>query len=699
MGNVSSRTIAGDYTGLGEKGAYAIGNIDLRGGDAYDSDGTQRWRVKGTNLGLDSRRIDAEYGEQGKYKVKASFDDIPKERSDTFTTFYNGVGSGNLTLPGNWRYPAAYPFSTTTTAATLSGASVQAVDINGVATTDPSKVAYYNTPTVANTVNPPYIPAAYTAATAPGGNLALVGKIPVTATGVPGIVNDNPGSMHQVDIGTERKRSAGGISVNVTPDFIFAAGYTEEHKTGNKIVSAYTTGQVFVPEPVDYTTRQFDTSLSYTTKKAQFQLSYYGSLFENNISMMDVQNPFSVTTAAGTPAFGQWGLPPDNQFHQFNATGGYNFDKTTRLTVNASWGVGTQDQAFTPYAAGLPVAGYTVPAVPSAASCAPYAYSSAGAGGCVINGVVKAANTKYLGLPITSLGGEVDTTNLYAQLTARPIDNLRLLASYKYDDRDDQTPSNGYRYVARDGEGTNAAGTLVSNHPRSATTQTGVLEADYTFLPRTSLKLGYDWQEVDRTNVDQFEQSDSTENAFRIELRNTSTEFGTTERIGYAHSVRKVSDTGSSQYFVSEDASGPGYIKFMYADRDRDRVHGFVSYRPPTLPKLNLSADVGVNHDDYSNSPLGLTDSKGWDSTLSATYTFSKSLVVNAFYTHADARSTENDCLAVNATSGYVTATTTIRWRKCFHCSCGQRPSCIGPPKRLGQRCIEVFNEGQDFLP
>src|SRR4051794_29809166 len=43
----------GEYTGLNKAGVYGIGNFDVRGGDAYTEDnGTKRWQIWGTDLGL-----------------------------------------------------------------------------------------------------------------------------------------------------------------------------------------------------------------------------------------------------------------------------------------------------------------------------------------------------------------------------------------------------------------------------------------------------------------------------------------------------------------------------------------------------------------------------------------------------------------------------------------------------------------------
>src|ERR1035437_11132759 len=65
----------GEYNGLEKKGAYGIGNVDLRGGAAYDSDSAQRWRLKGADLGLETRSLQGEYGEQGRFGLNFGYDE------------------------------------------------------------------------------------------------------------------------------------------------------------------------------------------------------------------------------------------------------------------------------------------------------------------------------------------------------------------------------------------------------------------------------------------------------------------------------------------------------------------------------------------------------------------------------------------------------------------------------------------------
>ncbi len=106
VGDVSRSSFKfGQYNGLEKKGPFALGDIDLRGGGSYDSDSTFRWRVQGSDLGLDSRGIHAEAGEQGRFKVTAGFKDFVDNLSDTYQTPYLGAGSTSLSLPAGWIKP------------------------------------------------------------------------------------------------------------------------------------------------------------------------------------------------------------------------------------------------------------------------------------------------------------------------------------------------------------------------------------------------------------------------------------------------------------------------------------------------------------------------------------------------------------------------------------------------------------------
>ena len=117
--NVSKKSAKfGDYTGLNDKREYFIGDGSVR---SRDADGTY-WNLNASNLGLDSRSLDAEGGRQGKYKLLLKYDELPHFISDSALTPFSGSGGASLTLPpGFVRAP-------TTAAMPLAG-TLQQVDL------------------------------------------------------------------------------------------------------------------------------------------------------------------------------------------------------------------------------------------------------------------------------------------------------------------------------------------------------------------------------------------------------------------------------------------------------------------------------------------------------------------------------------------------------------------------------------------
>lgn len=91
----------GEYTGLKSSGVYVNGDFDVRGGDAYgEGNGTHRWQVYGSDLGLTSRSAGATLSDQGRWSVGVNFDQLTHYTSDSYQTPYSGTMGGNsFTLP------------------------------------------------------------------------------------------------------------------------------------------------------------------------------------------------------------------------------------------------------------------------------------------------------------------------------------------------------------------------------------------------------------------------------------------------------------------------------------------------------------------------------------------------------------------------------------------------------------------------
>ncbi|MFC1589145.1 MtrB/PioB family decaheme-associated outer membrane protein [Pseudomonadota bacterium] len=85
----------GRYSGLQTDGLFVIGEINI---ENYSEDG-EFLRLHATDIGLESRYLRAEFGEQGSYKVFLEYDELPNYKDNTAQTPFIGVGGSNLTLP------------------------------------------------------------------------------------------------------------------------------------------------------------------------------------------------------------------------------------------------------------------------------------------------------------------------------------------------------------------------------------------------------------------------------------------------------------------------------------------------------------------------------------------------------------------------------------------------------------------------
>jgi MtrB/PioB family decaheme-associated outer membrane protein len=87
----------GQFTGLTEKGGFPIGGFNwISRSQANDA---QYWQIHGANLGLDSRKLHAQGGVQGRWDASFSFDGLKKSQTDSAQFIHQGLGSSNLTLP------------------------------------------------------------------------------------------------------------------------------------------------------------------------------------------------------------------------------------------------------------------------------------------------------------------------------------------------------------------------------------------------------------------------------------------------------------------------------------------------------------------------------------------------------------------------------------------------------------------------
>ena len=413
-------------------------------------------------------------------------------------------------------------------------------------------------------------------------------------------------SLKPVELETERQRFGGGFDWSPLDHWKVQGNYRHEIKEGSD-----PTGAIFgtsggnprgsvIAVPIDYEFDEFNISLAYTGNKAQYSLDYHLSLFDNNDTSVFFDNPFNNCGGRGWTAgacfddgaVGQLGLFPDNQAHQINLSGGYNFTPKTRATATFSYAWWLQDETFLPYSNVFPT---TTP------------------------------------LPRNDLDGEINT--LFANITLfhRVNNKLDIKARYTYDDKDNDSPRDVYVRIAGDAQNQPAPGATAGsrvNWTYDLEKHKLELDGNYRVTPRTRMSLGYEYESKERNFS---EVTDTDEHTGKIKLSSNPVDYAS-GWLKYSHSVRDGSTYVSNQPFL--DGHDPDYVatlagdelfendpllrKFHFSDRDRDMLSGAINAFP--IETLTFSLSGHYKRDDFDEAVLGLQESKNTMVTLDVNY-------------------------------------------------------------------------------
>lgn len=103
LGHLSDDAFAfGKFTGLDEKGLVPMLDLRVVKRSAWDSDDAGYWSIEGNRLGLDARRLQLEFGQQGSYRVRMDYREFVNNTVGGGATPFTGVGTGVLSLPAGW---------------------------------------------------------------------------------------------------------------------------------------------------------------------------------------------------------------------------------------------------------------------------------------------------------------------------------------------------------------------------------------------------------------------------------------------------------------------------------------------------------------------------------------------------------------------------------------------------------------------
>jgi MtrB/PioB family decaheme-associated outer membrane protein len=397
------------------------------------------------------------------------------------------------------------------------------------------------------------------------------------------------GTGAELDFKTKRTSLGLGFTKIISPRLQFAVDLKTEKKEGERLFglgqicsplitgSCNTTlgsGVLMLPEPISANHSQVEARLSYALEKLRFSVGYYGSFYRNdNAALQPNLGGFASTT---TPELNSLALAPDNQAHQLDLSGNYDFTSTTHGSFKVGYAQATQNADF------------------------------AGAG---LVGPAGVAN----------LGAQVNTTMAKIGMTSRPMPKLSLLADLRYEDKDDQTPLANYNIA-----GAGATAVSVTNRDLSSKKIKGKLQASWQFTSDYRGTLGADYESIDRgaftatSSVSGFIplRQETTETGVRAELRRRLTNdlsgaisISSSKRDGSNWLQGSSSATGVTE--VADPATSLSSAIFMptLADRQRDKIKLFADWQPSEKLSLQFSAEEGK--DKFSTpSAYGLHDTR-----------------------------------------------------------------------------------------
>jgi MtrB/PioB family decaheme-associated outer membrane protein len=436
---------------------------------------------------------------------------------------------------------------------------------------------------------------------------------------------NGPGSGLDFDLKTTRTALGAAYSKVLSPDWQFDASLKTEEKEGSRLFGigmacpsviapgcGVTTGVqagsavLLLPEPVNSRHTQAEGRLSYASGSLRLSAGYYGSFYRNANGSLNPVVPGSLYNPVGTlfplaPGLQSIlnqpvALAPDNQAHQLDLAGTYNFTRATLLNFKLAYSQASQTSNF----AGMRLGG-----------------APAGR---------------------TDLGGMLATTLAQVGLTARPLPKLSLSGNVRYEHRRDSTPIALYNI-----EGTST----FTNRQLPLTRASAKVQGNYQFTSDWRGTLAADVLSIDRgeftatsaiAGVTALRQK-TQDTGLRAELRRRMS-----EDLSGAVSVESRHRTGSnwlrdnSGLGVTEvgdaSAAGAGLSNGIFsptlADRKRDKVKLSADWQANEKLSLQFSGEVGRDRFE-TPSVYGLRSTSMNQLSADWTYVVSTAWSVNGY--------------------------------------------------------------------
>jgi Putative outer membrane beta-barrel porin, MtrB/PioB len=302
------------YRRLIENGGY-LANFSL----SHNAPSTNFFvEAVGGNIGRDDQFVGVSVGQYNAWKAKAFYDEITHVFTTTAKPIWNGVGTGNLTLPTS--LPPA----------------------GGIACTTPACTAF-NAPAYGFTNSPIANANSFTPT---GLNFAIANRLQA-------ITN----AKDPTELSLIRKKGGVDIDWKLSEHLSVFAGLAQESRDGARPFGSVQNGgggalPMETVEPINYSTFDWRAGVRYADPLTQFNLTAHASYFRNDTKSLVFEVPFATAANANAPLVtrGRFALAPDNDAYNIRAEFARSFPQfwKGRLTATVAAGSSEQNDALLP---------------------------------------------------------------------------------------------------------------------------------------------------------------------------------------------------------------------------------------------------------------------------------------------------------------------------------------------------------------
>lgn len=399
-------------------------------------------------------------------------------------------------------------------------------------------------------------------------------------------LSESATEFNPVEIRSSRRRLDLGYWQSFRERWRVEVDASEERRDGNRLIGAifgYTGGNprgMLLPAVVDDTTQRLGSRLVYTDPGGhQLGMAWSGSFYRNDRESIEFDNAFARhpqwAPSTGYPGgVGRIADYPDNTAQQLRAFGAWKLGEQTRLGADLAYGWMRQDDPLLPYTA---------------------------------NPQLQVEQP----LPVTRLDAEMRTAVASLRLVTRLFERLNLRIDYRYDDRDNRTPSLRWRIVGADSQNQRPLEDTRINLPYSLRRQSLDVDGRWRLKGHQRLVGGLDFKREDRDDFAEVARLDEWGGSLGWRGRAGR---DVRLRIDAEHRIRRFDEYRGRAPFragrlpgtvdADEFENHPELRKYNVADRDRSGIRVRVDVQP--MPVVSLGLGAHYNSDDYDDAQFGL---------------------------------------------------------------------------------------------